>query len=129
LTADDVRRRLRQRATELGLDFQQALQYYAIERFLFRVSQTTWADRLIVKGATMLRVWDAAVARPTLRPRRYPLRADRRYRRSGLHGEMISYDMAKWYRHRWRNSSVMTVEMEQRPFLRRHRAPQSRHDG
>lgn len=65
MTADDVRRRLRQRATELGLDFQQALQYYAIERFLFRVSQTTWADRLIVKGATMLRVWDAAVARPT----------------------------------------------------------------
>ena len=65
MTGLDVRRSLRRRADELGLDFQQALQYYAIERFLFRVSRTMWADRLIVKGATMLRVWDAAVARPT----------------------------------------------------------------
>jgi hypothetical protein len=63
--ADAVRRRLRQRADELGLDFQQALQYYAMERFLFRLSQSAWAERFIVKGAVMLRVWAAAVARPT----------------------------------------------------------------
>lgn len=50
---------------ELDLDFQQAVLYYAMERFLFRLSQTQWADRLVVKGAVMLRVWDAAVARPT----------------------------------------------------------------
>lgn len=65
MSAGDVRRSLRRRADALGLDFEQALQYYAIERFLFRLSQTTWAERLIVKGAVMLRVWDAAVARPT----------------------------------------------------------------
>jgi hypothetical protein len=65
LTAGDVRRRLRLRADELGLDFQQAIQYYAMERFLFRLSQSAWSDRFIVKGALMLRVWDAAVARPT----------------------------------------------------------------
>jgi predicted nucleotidyltransferase component of viral defense system len=47
------------------LDFQQAVLYYAMERFLFRLSQTQWSDRLVVKGAVMLRVWDAAVARPT----------------------------------------------------------------
>jgi hypothetical protein len=65
VNADDVRRRLRLRADELGLDFQQAIQYYAMERFLFRLSQSAWSERFIVKGAVMLRVWDAAVARPT----------------------------------------------------------------
>jgi hypothetical protein len=65
VSADAVRRQLRQRADELGLDFQQAIQYYAMERFLFRLSQSAWAERFIVKGAVMLRVWDAAVARPT----------------------------------------------------------------
>lgn len=64
-SAMDVRRRLKVRAAELGLDFQQAVLYYAMERFLFRLSQTRWSDRLVVKGAAMLRVWDASVARPT----------------------------------------------------------------
>lgn len=64
-TPIEIRRRLKGRAAELGLDFQQAVLYYAMERFLFRLSQTPWSDRLVVKGAVMLRVWDAAVARPT----------------------------------------------------------------
>lgn len=65
MSSNDVRRRLRRRADELGLDFQQAIQYYAIERFLFRLSKSDFAGALIVKGATMLRVWGGAVARPT----------------------------------------------------------------
>ncbi len=65
MSPSDVRRRLRQRADELGLDFQQAIQYYAIERFLFRLSKSDFASALVVKGATMLRVWDGAIARPT----------------------------------------------------------------
>ncbi|MDO9108488.1 MAG: nucleotidyl transferase AbiEii/AbiGii toxin family protein [Coriobacteriia bacterium] len=64
-TPIEVRRRLKARAAELGLDFQQAVLYYAMERFLFRLSQTRWSDRLVAKGAVMLRVWDASVARPT----------------------------------------------------------------
>lgn len=64
-TSIAIRRRLKARAAELGLEFQQAVLYYAMERFLFRLSQTRWSDRLVVKGAVMLRVWDAAVARPT----------------------------------------------------------------
>ena len=64
-TPIETRRRLQARAVELGLDFQQAVLYYAMERFLFRLSQTPWSDRLVVKGAVMLRVWDAAVSRPT----------------------------------------------------------------
>ncbi len=65
MTATEMRRRLKARANELGLDFQQALQYYAMERFLYRLSMTPWCKRFVVKGAVMLRVWDAAMARPT----------------------------------------------------------------
>ena len=60
-----VRARLKNKADEIGLDFNQVLQYYAMERFLYRLSKTKWADCLIVKGAAMLRVWEGAVARPT----------------------------------------------------------------
>ena len=41
------------------------LQYFAIERFLYRLAQTEWADRLIVKGAIMLRAWGTPLGRPT----------------------------------------------------------------
>jgi predicted nucleotidyltransferase component of viral defense system len=36
-----------------------------MERFLYRLSKTSWSERLVVKGAAMLRVWDGAIARPT----------------------------------------------------------------
>jgi len=39
-----VRARLKNRADELGLDFNQAIQYYTMERFLYRLSKTKWAD-------------------------------------------------------------------------------------
>jgi hypothetical protein len=64
-TADEARRQLKQRANEIGIDLQAAVQYYAMERFLYRLSKSRWADKLVVKGAAMLRVWDAAIARPT----------------------------------------------------------------
>lgn len=60
-----VRARLKNKADDLDLPFNLVLQYYVMERFLFRLSKTTWADSLVVKGAAMLRVWDGAVARPT----------------------------------------------------------------
>ncbi|MHB1342044.1 MAG: nucleotidyl transferase AbiEii/AbiGii toxin family protein [Coriobacteriia bacterium] len=60
-----IRTRLKNRADELGMDLNHVLQYYAMERFLYRLSKTSWAERLIVKGAAMLRVWDGAIARPT----------------------------------------------------------------
>lgn len=64
-TADEARRQLKQRASELGIDLQAAVQFYAMERFLYRLSKSRWSDKLVVKGAAMLRVWDAAIARPT----------------------------------------------------------------
>lgn len=63
--AASVRARLKNKAEELDLTFDQILKYYAMERFLFRISKTQWVEALVVKGAAMLRVWDGAVARPT----------------------------------------------------------------
>jgi hypothetical protein len=54
-----IRRRLLNLARERGEPFDQLLQYYAIERFLARLATTPWADVLVVKGATLLRVWNA----------------------------------------------------------------------
>jgi len=60
-----VRQRLLNLGRERGEPFDQLLQYYAIERFLARLARTPWADVLVVKGATLLRVWNAPLARPT----------------------------------------------------------------
>jgi len=46
--------------------FNEILQYFSMERFLYRLSCSTHADRFILKGALMLRAWDASVARPTM---------------------------------------------------------------
>ncbi len=48
-----------------GRPFQEVLQYFGLERFLYRFSQTPHRDRFLLKGALMLRVWDAPESRPT----------------------------------------------------------------
>ena len=60
-----VRQRLLNLARERGEPFDQVLQYFAIERFLARLATTPWADVLVVKGATLLRFWNAPLGRPT----------------------------------------------------------------
>ena len=60
-----VRARLLNEARASGDSFDQVLQYFAIERFLYRLSQTEWSERLIVKGAIMLRAWDSSLGRST----------------------------------------------------------------
>ena len=37
-----------------------------MERFLYRLSQSAHADRFILKGALMLRVWHSPELRPTM---------------------------------------------------------------
>jgi hypothetical protein len=37
-----------------------------MERFLYRLSKSTYADKFILKGALMLAVWKAPLARPTM---------------------------------------------------------------
>lgn len=60
-----VRARLLNEAKVSGDSYDQVLQYFAIERFLYRLSKTEWGERLIVKGAIMLRAWGTPMGRPT----------------------------------------------------------------
>lgn len=60
-----VRARLLNEARASGDSYDQVLQYFAIERFLYRLSKTEWSERFIVKGATMLRAWGTSLGRPT----------------------------------------------------------------
>lgn len=60
-----VHARLADRARKDGRPFQELLEYFAMERFLYRLSASPHADRFVLKGALMLRVWDAPAARPT----------------------------------------------------------------
>lgn len=61
-----VRQRLLNRAKSDRRPFNELLQYYAMERFLYRLSQSSHADRFILKGALMLRVWCLSEFRPTM---------------------------------------------------------------
>lgn len=45
--------------------FGELLQYYAMERFLYRISNSKYSEHLVLKGALMLRVWQIPFARPT----------------------------------------------------------------
>ena len=61
-----VRQRILNRAKSDRRPFNELLQYYAMERFLYRLSQSAHADRFILKGALMLRVWHSPELRPTM---------------------------------------------------------------
>ncbi len=61
-----VRQRLLNRARSDRRPFNELLQYFAMERFLYRLSQSAHADRFVLKGALMLRVWRSPEPRPTM---------------------------------------------------------------
>jgi predicted nucleotidyltransferase component of viral defense system len=58
--------RLRNTAKSSGAPFQQILQQYAIERFLYRVSKSQHAQTVILKGALLLKTIGIPRARPTM---------------------------------------------------------------
>ncbi len=37
-----------------------------MERFLYRLSKSHYADKFVLKGALMLTVWEAPLSRPTI---------------------------------------------------------------
>ena len=61
-----VRQRLLNQAKGDRRPFNELLQYYAMERFLYRLSLSHHANRFILKGALMLRIWQAPEIRPTM---------------------------------------------------------------
>ncbi len=63
--AASVRARLLTYSKESGRPFQEILQYFAMERFLFRLSRSKHADKFVLKGGLMLAAWNAPRSRPT----------------------------------------------------------------
>ncbi len=61
-----VRQRLLNKARETGRPFSEVLQYFAIERFLYRLSMSEHAEKFVLKGALMLTAWKAPLLRPTM---------------------------------------------------------------
>jgi len=51
-----VHDRLRNKANEAGLSFAETLQYYGMERFLYRFSRSKYADKFVLKGALLFTV-------------------------------------------------------------------------
>jgi Nucleotidyl transferase AbiEii toxin, Type IV TA system len=52
-------------AKESCRPFQEMLEYYAMERFLYRLASSPHAGRFVLKGALMFRAWGGAATRPT----------------------------------------------------------------
>lgn len=63
--AASVRQRLLNLAKKSGRPFNEILQHYALERWLYRLCQSEYAERFVLKGALLLRVWDMPISRPT----------------------------------------------------------------
>jgi hypothetical protein len=64
--AASVRQRVLDKARETGRPFNELLQYFAMERFLYRLSRSPYANKFVLKGALMLIVWEAPLSRPTM---------------------------------------------------------------
>lgn len=60
-----VRQRLLNLREKTGEDFIALLTQFAIERFLYRLSCSSAADRFVLKGAMLFRVWSGSLHRPT----------------------------------------------------------------
>jgi hypothetical protein len=64
--AASIRQRLLNRARRDHRPFNELLQYYAMERFLYRLSKSAHGQRFILKGALMLRAWRSPEFRTTM---------------------------------------------------------------
>ena len=61
-----VRQRLLNYAKANNRPFAEVLQYYAMERFLYRLSISPHASKFLLKGALLLTAWRAPMSRPTM---------------------------------------------------------------
>lgn len=64
--AASVRQRLLNKARATQRPFSEVLQYFAMERFLYRLSRSPYADRFVLKGALLLNTWKAPFSRSTM---------------------------------------------------------------
>lgn len=64
--SESIRQRLKNISLKRGRPFDEILRYYAIERFLFRLSISPYTEKFFLKGGLMLKVWDSMSHRPTM---------------------------------------------------------------
>jgi hypothetical protein len=63
--AASMRQRLLNRARAEGRPFNEVLQHFALERFLYRLGRSPYQRRFVLKGALMFTVWQTPFLRPT----------------------------------------------------------------
>ena len=63
--AASIRQRLLNEARTTGRPFNELLQYFAMERFLYRLSKSPHGEKFVLKGALMLATWEVSLTRPT----------------------------------------------------------------
>ncbi|HMT09479.1 MAG TPA: nucleotidyl transferase AbiEii/AbiGii toxin family protein [Pyrinomonadaceae bacterium] len=61
-----IHQRLLNIARDENRPFNELLKNFAIERFLFRLSQTKYREMFVLKGAQMLKIWSGNEVRPTM---------------------------------------------------------------
>ncbi|NNC89806.1 MAG: nucleotidyl transferase AbiEii/AbiGii toxin family protein [Akkermansiaceae bacterium] len=63
--AASVRARLLNHSRSTGSPFNAVLEQFAMGRFLWRLTQSFYRDRFVLKGAQLFRVWESELHRPT----------------------------------------------------------------
>lgn len=61
-----IRIRLKELSKERNRPFDEILRYYAMERFLYRLSISAYKEKFFLKGGLMLKVWDSMDHRATM---------------------------------------------------------------
>lgn len=61
-----IRAKLLNKSKATNRPFLELLTYYSIERFLYRLSVSSYAQKFFLKGALMFKVWEAIDHRPTM---------------------------------------------------------------
>lgn len=60
-----IQARLRNEAEQQGRPFAELLQYYGMERFLYRLSKSQYRDKFVLKGGLLIYGWNIPLRRPT----------------------------------------------------------------
>jgi hypothetical protein len=63
---ESIRQKLKNLSIARNRPFEEILRYYGIERFLYRLSISSYATNFFLKGGLMLKVWDAEDHRATM---------------------------------------------------------------
>lgn len=61
-----IKARLENKAREIDKPFAEVLQYYGMERFLYRFGRSKYADKFVLKGALLFTAWQIPERRTTL---------------------------------------------------------------